>query len=82
MGYVINDETRAEQRRFFEERSRRGIAAPGEAADVLNLVEGYNSADRYDRIAADLRRRGWSTTRIEKLLGGNFVRLFGEVWGG
>ncbi|MGZ8350273.1 MAG: dipeptidase [Allosphingosinicella sp.] len=81
MGYVVNDETRAEQRRFFEERSRRGIAAPGEAADVLNLVEGYNSADRYDRIAADLRRRGWSSARIEKLLGGNFARLFGEVWG-
>ncbi|MDQ8755887.1 membrane dipeptidase [Sphingosinicella sp. LHD-64] len=82
LGYEINDETRAQQRRFFEDRQRRGIAAPGEAADVLNLVEGYNSADRYDRIGADLRRRGWSTARVEKVLGGNFVRLFGEVWGG
>ncbi|HWT12137.1 MAG TPA: membrane dipeptidase [Allosphingosinicella sp.] len=82
LGYVINDETRAQQRRFFEERSRQGIAAPGEAADVLNLVEGYNGADRYDRIGADLRRRGWSTARVEKVLGNNFVRLFGEVWRG
>ncbi|WP_162806704.1 dipeptidase [Sphingosinicella terrae] len=82
LGYTVNDETRAEQRRFFEERSRRGIAAPGEAADVLNLVEGYNDAARYDRMAADLRRRGWSSARIDKVLGGNFVRLFGEVWGG
>ena len=82
LGYTVNDETRASQRRFFEDRQRRGIAAPGEAADVLNLVEGYNDADRYDRIGADLRRRGWSTTRVEKVLGNNFVRLFGEVWGG
>jgi membrane dipeptidase len=81
MGYTINDEMRAEHRRFFEDRQRQGIAAPGEAADVFNLVEGYNSADRYDRLSADLRSRGWSSARIEKVLGNNWVRLFGEVWG-
>jgi membrane dipeptidase len=80
-GFTINDESRAAQRRFFEDRARRGIAAPGEAADVFNMVEGYNAVDRYDRIAADLRRRGWSTGRVEKVLGGNFVRLLGTVWG-
>src|SRR3712207_5883568 len=29
MGYTINDEAREQQRRFFEERQRQGIAAPG-----------------------------------------------------
>lgn len=81
MGYIVDDHLRATHRQFYEERVRLGIAAPGEAADVYNFVEGYNSVDRYDRIAADLRGRGWSTARIEKLLGGNWVRLFGEVWG-
>lgn len=80
-GYTVNDESRAAQRRFYEERARRGIAAPGEAADVFNMVEGYNAVDRYDRIGADLRRSGWSTARVEKVLGGNFVRLFDTVWG-
>lgn len=80
-GYEVNDEFRAGHRRFYEERARLGIAAPGEAVDVYNFVEGYNGADRYDRIAADLRARGWSGARIDKLLGGNWVRLFGEVWG-
>jgi membrane dipeptidase len=80
MGYVINDEARKQQREFFEARRKQGIAAPGEAADVFNLVEGYNDVARYDRIAADLRRRGWSSARVDKVLGGNFVRLFGEVW--
>ena len=46
------------------------------------MVEGYNAVDRYDRIAADLRRRGWRSARIEKLLGGNLLRLYREVWGG
>jgi membrane dipeptidase len=82
LGYTIDDKMRAEHRKFFEDRKAKGIAAPGEAADVLNLVEGYNDAARFDRIAADLKRRGWSSARVDKVLGGNFVRLFEEVWGG
>jgi membrane dipeptidase len=82
LGYTVDDKMRAEHRKFFEDRKARGIAAPGEAVDVLNLVEGYNDAARFDRIAADLKRRGWSAARVDKVLGGNFVRLFGEAWGG
>jgi membrane dipeptidase len=81
-GYTIDDAARKAQREFFEDRSKRGIAAPGEAADVFNLVEGYNDSPRYSRLADDLSARGWKGARIDKVLGGNFVRLFGEVWGG
>jgi membrane dipeptidase len=81
-GYEINEETRKRHREFFEDRRKKGIAAPGEAADVLNLVEGYNDVGRYVALAADLEARGWSSARIDKLLGGNFVRLWSEVWGG
>lgn len=80
LGFEINDQSRKEQREFYEGRAKRGIAAPGEAADVFNMVDGYNDALRYEHLASDLSRRGWSSTRIEKLLGGNFLRLFGEVW--
>ncbi|HYJ83187.1 MAG TPA: membrane dipeptidase [Allosphingosinicella sp.] len=82
LGFTIDDETRKRHREFFEDRRKRGISAPGEAADVLNLVEGYNEAPRYSRLADDLAARGWKAARIDKLLGGNFVRLFGEAWGG
>jgi membrane dipeptidase len=76
------DEKYAEfQRKFFEERQKAGIAAPGEAADVFNLVPEYNDARRLVTLANDLSDRGWSAKRIEKILGTNFVRLFGEVWG-
>jgi membrane dipeptidase len=80
-GYEINEETRKRHREFFEDRKKKGISAPGEAADVLNMVEGYNDVGRYSSLAGDLRARGWTQARIDKLLGGNFVRLYGEVWG-
>ena len=52
------------------ERIKLGIAAPGEAVGVYTLVADYNSLDRYRRLAAALGKRGWSQTRLEKLLGG------------
>ena len=81
LGYELNDETRRRHREDTAQRLQRGIAAPGEDPEIMLYVEGYNSDDRYDRIAADLRRRGWSSARIDKVMGDNFVRLFGEVWG-
>ncbi|MBB6093848.1 membrane dipeptidase [Povalibacter uvarum] len=70
------------QRKFFEERQKAGIAAPGEAADVFNLVPQYNDPLRFLTLANDLGARGWSQKRIDKVLGGNFARLFAEVWKG
>lgn len=81
-GFVVDDAARKAQREFYEDRAKRGIAAPGEAADVMNLVEGYNDVDRMENIAADLKARGWTAARIDKVLGGNLLRLFGDVWGG
>ena len=70
---------RAEASRFSR-TDQGGIAAPGEAVDVFNLVEDYNSVDRYAR-SPPTWARGWSKARLEKLMGGNFLRVFGEVWG-
>jgi membrane dipeptidase len=81
-GRIVDDAARQRQREFFERRQRLGIAAPGEAADVLNHVEGYNDVERFDRIALDLSARRWSGARIDKVLGGNFARLFRDVWRG
>lgn len=82
LGIELNEAARRRHREDTADRLRRGIAAPNEDPDVMLYVEGYNGADRFDRIAADLRRRGWRSGRIDKVLGDNFVRLFGEAWGG
>ena len=80
LGYKLDEETRRQHREATEERIRRGISAPGEDPEVLLYVEGYNDAARYDRLAADLRGRGWSSARVDKVLGDNFARLFAQVW--
>ncbi len=63
---------------FADERKRLGIGAPREH-EVL-FVEGLNTVDRMQRIGDALRARGHTATRIDKILGGNWVRLFGDVW--
>src|SRR3954471_6866147 len=63
-------------------RIKAGIAAPGEGLDVWPMVADYNSVDRYRRVAADLQKRGWSEARLEKLMGGNFLRVYRDAWGG
>lgn len=70
----------AAQREFYESRAKRGIAAPGEAPDVLNLIPDYTSPRRFFDIGRDLAARGHSARRIDKILGGNFARLFGTLW--
>jgi membrane dipeptidase len=64
------------------ERIKQGIAAPGEAVGVYPYLADYNSLDRYRRLAGVLQGRGWSETRLEKLFGGNFLRVYRAAWGG
>lgn len=80
-GIKLDEKYAAFQREFYENRAKAGIAAPGEAADVFNLVPEYNDPRRFFTLANDLTDRGWSAKRVEKILGANFARLFNEVWG-
>jgi membrane dipeptidase len=76
--------TPAFRKQFAENNAARkaaGIAAPNENDDVFLFAPAYNDPRRLETLAGDLLARGWSTTRVEKILGGNFARLFGEVWG-
>jgi membrane dipeptidase len=77
----LDDAFRAAHRAEVAERVRAGISAPGESPDVLNVIPEYNSPRRFWLLADELARRGWPERRIEKLIGGNFARLFAEVWG-
>jgi membrane dipeptidase len=61
-------------------RAKAGFAAPGESAEVLTVVPEYNDPLRFYRLANDLKNRGWPDSRIDKLLGANFARLFAQVW--
>ncbi|HEX6218241.1 MAG TPA: membrane dipeptidase [Sphingomicrobium sp.] len=79
---VLDEKTKAALDKWQKERIARGIAAPGEGIGVYPFMADYNSVDRYRRFAADLAKRGWSQARLEKLMGGNFLRVYREAWGG
>jgi membrane dipeptidase len=78
----ITEETRRQNREWALARIKAGIASPGEGPDVFPIVADYNSVDRYRRLAGDLAKRGWSQARLEKLFGGNFLRVYKDAWGG
>jgi len=70
------------RKRFAEqiaERQRRGISAPGERPDSFTFAPDLNTPRRLEKIAWLLSQRGHADARIEKVLGGNFARLFREV---
>ncbi len=79
---TLDPETKRKMDEWQQQRIDLGIAAPGEAVGVYTWVEDYNSVDRYRRLAMDLAKRGWSEARLEKLFGGNFLRVYREAWGG
>jgi membrane dipeptidase len=78
---AIDEQTRRQNREWALQRMRAGIAAPGEGPEVFPMVADYNSLDRYRRLADVLSKRGWSVARLEKLFGGNFLRVYRDAWG-
>ncbi|OGU09566.1 MAG: hypothetical protein A2W29_06515 [Gemmatimonadetes bacterium RBG_16_66_8] len=76
--HVVTPEYLAAHRAFGLERQRRGIGAPRE--EELLFVADMNSERRMEMIADHLLARGHSEARVEKIVGGNWMRLFGEVW--
>jgi membrane dipeptidase len=79
---ILDPEIKKRLDEWQAQRIKAGIASPGEAVGVYTMVADYNSVDRYRRFADDLAKRGWSPARLEKLMGGNFLRVYKEAWGG
>jgi membrane dipeptidase len=79
---TLDTETKRKLDEWQRQRIAAGIASPGEAVGVYPMVADYNSVDRYRRLARDLEKRGWSQLQLEKLMGGNFLRVYREAWGG
>jgi len=77
-----SDEYWSKHREFVSRRIEAGIAAPAEDPDVLFTVPDLNSHRRMELIADALSARGHNDRVIEKVIGGNWVRLCGEVWKG
>jgi membrane dipeptidase len=72
-----------EQRKAFQDdmanRKRLGIAAPEE--DRPPYSPDLNTAQHMQVIASGLAKKGYAADVVEKVLGKNFYRALGEIWG-
>jgi membrane dipeptidase len=67
--------------REVAERARAGIGAAGERPDTWPFVADLRGVEQFRTLARLLSAKGYSTGRIEKVLGLNFLRFAREVWG-
>ena len=83
-GTTAIDDMKAYDKELLErhkERVAMGIAAKGEAPGVYPFVPDLQGPGQYRKIADMLRKRGYTSARIEKILGRNFLRYARDVWG-
>lgn len=76
--FQVDDGDLAEMKKAAEKRKADGIAAPGE--DRPTYIPDLNTPRKMELIADALLKRGHKTAAVEKILGNNFKRVFGEIW--
>lgn len=64
----------------IEERRKAGISAKGESPDTLPFVLDLRGPGQFFDLAARLKQRGHSRSRIDKILGNNFLRYARDIW--
>ncbi|QJR03875.1 peptidase M19 [Sphingobium yanoikuyae] len=62
-------------------RQAAGISAKGERPDTYPFVVDLRGPDQFRKLVGLLRVKGYSTARIEKILGGNFLTYAETIWG-
>jgi membrane dipeptidase len=70
-----------QNREYIRMMKEDGIFAKERPDDLYTFIPDLNMPNRFEVLGAMLSERGHSDARIAKLLGGNFARVMGEVWG-
>jgi len=74
----VDDSELADMKKSAEKRKADGVAAPGE--DRPTYIPDLNTPRKMELIADALLKRGHKAAVVEKILGANFRRVFGEIW--
>lgn len=78
------DDMEAWKKSFEADIMRRralGISAPGERPDSFTFAIDMTGPEQFRILADKLGKRGFSEGKIDKILGGNFLRYAKSVWG-
>ena len=67
----------------FEVKTEGHLGYPPEMLSEGNprLVQGYKDISELGNVINGLKERGWSKIELDKLLGGNWLRVYRQVWG-
>jgi membrane dipeptidase len=76
--FRVDDSDLEEMKKAAEKRKADGIAAPGE--DRPTYIPDLNTPRKMELIVDALLKRGHKSAAIEKIMGANFKRVFGEIW--
>jgi membrane dipeptidase len=71
----------AELAKEIAQRRAAGISAAGERPDTYPFVVDLRGPQQFHRLTQLLAQKGYSSGRIEKILGLNFLRYAQSVWG-
>ena len=82
---LCRDFTQDQPRQFFDwifmQQGTKPRAGGAPVPDTVTHPRDLETPDKLPNLAAALLRRGRSEDEIKKILGGNFLRLFRDVWG-
>jgi membrane dipeptidase len=76
--FPVKESDLQEMKRNAEKRKADGIAAPGE--DRPTYIPDLNTPRKMELIADALLKCGHKSGAVEKVMGNNFKRAFGEIW--
>jgi membrane dipeptidase len=76
--FRVDDSDLEEMKKAAEKRKTDGIAAPGE--DRPTYIPDLNTPRKMELIADSLLKRDQKSVVVEKVMGLNFKRAFGEIW--
>lgn len=66
---------------FVRERQANHTAATGEDPNILPFSEGLIGPQQFRNLYRALSKRGHPASRIEKIMGQNYLRFAREIWG-
>jgi membrane dipeptidase len=57
------------------------IIPPDMVDEPWKYIQGFESIAEFPNLVAGFKKRGWSQTDIDKVMGGNWLRVYQQVWG-
>lgn len=77
---VLTDEYKQQFREMTRLRQQQGVAAPFETEEGYLFADDLNTPRRFETLSDLMLAAGYRESTIEKILGGNLLRVFGDSW--